>query len=577
VSLFSRFVRFGFVAIFFAPIYTNATTFVPISVGDITIIIPINDAPVANDDVLTVDEDTPINVPILANDEDESLATINAMCSQSVTSNCVTFNNLIPNTGTIALSSGVASFQLPEHWNGTASFTYQLFDENEQASNEATVTVTVNPVNDAPVAVGEALNTSDSYSVTIGQPTVLNVTFNDFDPDGDNITIVFPESFHSDLLAVVTPDGKSLEVTATSDVTSSVGYFVQDALGARSQRVFAGVRSFSSSDTFPIPQNITLTVARTSVCNENMSNRLSDRIANGCVFTIDSLQNVSDPDSTLEQLRLDDVQNENGDQLHHIKADGTVHLGPEFGELETEGNNIIFIPNKEFYEQLIVAPQNAIEVFRYVIEDQFSGVGHALLSIVGNVVANSPPQITSFSPQSGTQFLTTDRVVVMVEATDDTSGLTVRFRFDGGGWRDVTSAPYSTSYGRVSRGSHRIEVVAVDAAGVESTPVILDIQVSTETSNNNFSASPSSVRVGQALTLTWDVAGASSCSLSQGTNVLRSNLPGASTNYGLTLYSAGNGLTLNCVDSGGASMPAMSAALTVQRLSAPTLNQPVVQ
>ncbi len=41
MSLFSRFVRFGFVAIFFAPIYASATAFVPIAVGDITIIIPI--------------------------------------------------------------------------------------------------------------------------------------------------------------------------------------------------------------------------------------------------------------------------------------------------------------------------------------------------------------------------------------------------------------------------------------------------------------------------------------------------------------------------------------------------------
>ncbi|MEM1381969.1 MAG: cadherin-like domain-containing protein, partial [Pseudomonadota bacterium] len=68
------------------------------------------------------------------------------------------------------------------NFNGTDSFSYTVSDGNGGTS-QATATVTVNPVNDAPLAVDDAF--------TIGESEVLfdNVLTNDTDPDGDALQI----------------------------------------------------------------------------------------------------------------------------------------------------------------------------------------------------------------------------------------------------------------------------------------------------------------------------------------------------------------------------------------------------
>ena len=67
---------------------------------------------------------------------------------------------------------------------GTDTFTYTASDD-ETSSNPATVTITVNPVNDAPVAV------ADSYGATEDVPLVVNapgVLANDTDIDGPSLS-----------------------------------------------------------------------------------------------------------------------------------------------------------------------------------------------------------------------------------------------------------------------------------------------------------------------------------------------------------------------------------------------------
>src|SRR5437867_1433618 len=73
------------------------------------------------------------------------------------------------------------------NFNGTDSFTYKASDGQAQ-SGVATVTITVTPVNDAPVAANDdSYTTPEDTQLTVSAPGVLA---NDSDVDGDALSAV---------------------------------------------------------------------------------------------------------------------------------------------------------------------------------------------------------------------------------------------------------------------------------------------------------------------------------------------------------------------------------------------------
>ena len=120
---------------------------------------PVNDAPVAVDDAYEVDEDADLTVlaaqGVLANDTDVDNDLLTATLVNG------------PAHGTLVLAEDGSFVYTPEaNFNGTDSFTYKATDGTLE-SNLATVTITVKPVNDWPVA------NDDEYEVVTG--TVLEV------------------------------------------------------------------------------------------------------------------------------------------------------------------------------------------------------------------------------------------------------------------------------------------------------------------------------------------------------------------------------------------------------------------
>ena len=88
-----------------------------------------------------------------------------------------------PTNGSVTLQSDGSFAYTPNlNFNGNDSFVYQITDGNE-GSDTATVTVTVNPVNDAPTATNDAITTDQNTAVVISPLT------NDNDVDGDALSI----------------------------------------------------------------------------------------------------------------------------------------------------------------------------------------------------------------------------------------------------------------------------------------------------------------------------------------------------------------------------------------------------
>ena len=155
--------------------YTASDGTVSSNIATVTITITgVNDAPVAVDDAYSTDEDTPLSVAaagVLANDSDVEGDPLAAVLVSG------------PANGTLTLNTeGSFTYTPNANFNGTDSFTYTASD-GQATSNTATVTITVNPVNDAPVAADDTASVQEDASVSI---PVLD---NDTDIDGDTLTV----------------------------------------------------------------------------------------------------------------------------------------------------------------------------------------------------------------------------------------------------------------------------------------------------------------------------------------------------------------------------------------------------
>jgi VCBS repeat-containing protein len=131
---------------------------------------PVNDAPLAMADTYTTDEDTALVVTatgLLSNDTDDG-----------TTLTSITVTNVAHGALTLATDGGF-TYTPVANFNGEDSFTYKANDGSLD-SNIVTVTLTVNPVNDAPVALTQSVAVSEFGSV--------DITLAGIDVDGDSST-----------------------------------------------------------------------------------------------------------------------------------------------------------------------------------------------------------------------------------------------------------------------------------------------------------------------------------------------------------------------------------------------------
>jgi len=138
---------------------------------------PINDAPVANNDNYSTDEDTLLNIPlpgVLVNDTDVEGSVLSPILVVDVAHGTLTLN-----------ADGSFSYMPAPNFTGNDSFTYKVNDGTVD-SNVATVTINVGSVNDAPVAVEDSYSINEDTLLTVAVPGVLG---NDTDNDGDLLTV----------------------------------------------------------------------------------------------------------------------------------------------------------------------------------------------------------------------------------------------------------------------------------------------------------------------------------------------------------------------------------------------------
>ncbi|MEL7143213.1 MAG: Ig-like domain-containing protein [Cyanobacteria bacterium J06643_4] len=130
----------------------------------------VNDAPVADDDVAVTEQNTPIQIPVLANDSDIDADSLSVSSVGSASNGSVVIG-----------SNGNVEYTPNQDFAGSDSFTYTVSDG--ELTDTATVSVTVNAVEEnAPVAVTDSVS-GDEDTVIVG-----NVLNNDTDINGDTLT-----------------------------------------------------------------------------------------------------------------------------------------------------------------------------------------------------------------------------------------------------------------------------------------------------------------------------------------------------------------------------------------------------
>ncbi len=207
----------------------------------------VNDIPVAANDFYSVDKDTLFTIAapgVLGNDTDLDTQ------ASSVTAVLV---NAPANAANFTFNpDGSFTYSPTVNFTGADSFTYKANDGSND-STEATVTIAVLQVNNAPIAANDFYNTEKDIALSIPTPGVL-ANDNDLDtPPAGRMAILIASPGHAASFTL-NPDG-SFDYTPTANFTGadSFTYNVNDGTG--DSNVGMVTIAVIAPNTFPVAKN----------------------------------------------------------------------------------------------------------------------------------------------------------------------------------------------------------------------------------------------------------------------------------------------------------------------------------
>ncbi|KAL9644294.1 hypothetical protein ABK040_005755 [Willaertia magna] len=137
-------------------------------------------------------------------------------------------------------------------FNQEDTFNYTVSDRNTTVTN----TITIKIINDAPVA------RPDSYTIPKNKIAILDVLLNDYDPNGDNITLVREESGQGGMGSVLIADDLRsityIPTTTAKPYVDAFDYSITDSDLKASSYVFVSVINtppVAKDETIKIPKN----------------------------------------------------------------------------------------------------------------------------------------------------------------------------------------------------------------------------------------------------------------------------------------------------------------------------------
>ena len=376
-----------------------------------------NNSPIANTDTATTNEDTAVVVDVLANDTDVDINDILSISSVS---------DVINGTATINPDNTI-TFIPDADFSGTATFNYTAKDNNFALSASTAVTITVNSINDVPVA--------NDASFIIVEDTALTNNLTAIDVDGDALSFIL-DTQAANGTAIVNSDG-------SFTYTPNVG--------------FEGVDSFI------------FTVADVSVSSASAVVTITvNAINNPPVIAPVTLPVFIEDTAVTFDLTVTDADNDALTVNIVDPANGTLNL------TNTSGNVFSFeyTPNANYFGP---------EPLSIGFDDSNAGTA-TFNQLVDVLSVNDVPVLSVTSPTEGTSFLDTDTLTFTASASDtDGSIAQIEFFLNGESFNTLDTAPFTFSQVLTS-GNYVLTAVATDDLGLESEVATVNFNVRLQSS-----------------------------------------------------------------------------------------------
>ena len=392
-----------------------------------------NDAPVANDDTASTDENTDLSIDVLANDTDvdgdDHPANFSLDTIDNVTVSGLSIDPNLP-AGVVTISGDQVLFtpgttfdELDSTDTAAVTIDYTMSDD-EGATSSDTLTVTVNGQNDAPVANDDTASTDENTGLSI------DVLANDTDVDGDD----HPANFSLDTIDNVTVSGLSIDPNLPAGVVTISGDQVLFTPGTAfdeldSTDTAAVTIDYTMSDDEGATSSGTLTV---TVNGQNDAPVANDDVAStdeNTGLSIDVLANDTDVDGD------DNPANFSLDTIDNVTVSG-LSIDPNLpaGVVTISGDQVLFTPGTTFDE--LDSTDTAAVTIDYTMSDDEGATSSGTLNVTVNGQNDEPSVSVSFNTPINENGATTLNGTVIDVDRDD------RFTLDLQ-WGDPLS-PFNT-------------------------------------------------------------------------------------------------------------------------------------
>ena len=373
---------------------TSAAATVTFTVG------AVNDAPTANDKEVSTEEDTPVTITLTGSDPEGAALGFAIVKKPGKGS-----------LGELARSTGKVTYTPKADVNGQDSFTFTVSD-GASTSAEATVTINLGVVNDAPVA--------KEQTVELDEDTTADITLEATDPDNDKLTFeVVRQPAHGSL------SGDAPKLTYTP------------------------AKNYSGADSFKFKAN--------------------DGNDDSAEVTVSlTVKPVNDaPDSvTLDNNTVAENQNAGTAVGSFSATDVDTEGGFTYSLVEGEADNASFEINGDQLETKAPFDYEAKREYsvRVEVNDGAGGTLQQSFTVTVADVDDTKPEVT-FSDPGG---LTVDQAVTLSGTVGDNVGVASVELFEGEislGKATLEGDAWSYSYTPAKAGTFTLRAVATDAAG----------------------------------------------------------------------------------------------------------------
>lgn len=276
-------------------------------------------------------EDDEPNTQNAAATTDEDVAVVLQLSAEEYDGDSYSFGIISnPSNGSVSLDGANATYTPNQDYNGTDSFTFEATDDTGRMMNVGTATITINPVNDAPVV------TTTEVSATTDEDTSVDITLSGSDVDEDNLTYNVIDLNNG-----------------TVSFSSNIATYLPN-------------QDFNGTDTFTFNVNDgsvdsnnigTVTISINPIDDEPISNAVS--------------VTMNEDEST--QITLDGYDGDGDELTYSLRSD------PQNGSVSLDGAIATYTPNADYY---------GTDSFNYSVND---GTSESNTSAV-NITINGLPE-----------------------------------------------------------------------------------------------------------------------------------------------------------------------------------------